>query len=265
MLYCNTHCLYLLTANPSAFANELALSCSASARSCSSRSLRRALHFRRPIYPPPSPPDSFVFRSADGAFNAALLWERGDPFSAIASAAGLTIPSTRHHAFSTSSPQLPLRSSTLPSGPRERAATAPAPTGTGGGSSPGGGSSNGADSSRHRNSQYYQRRQSDESGVDDGPGATRSTAELHRRGKDDEPQTDAPQGRLRSAGAWWKRQGAPSSGDLKNLWGDRPRALHMFERAAELGHTGATREFHRLRLRERMDHLVGHGREYKAP
>lgn len=223
--------------------------------------------------PPPLPPPYFsAFRSADGAFNAALLLERGDPFSAIASAAGLPIPSTRHHASSSSSsaPQLPLRPTTLPLGQRERSATtASPPTVAGGGSSSHvGGHSNGADSSRHRNFQHYQRRQRDDIGVDEddhGPGATQSAADFHRRGKDVERQTDAAsEGRLPGA-AGARRKKPQAQGDSRNLWGDRPRALRMFERAAELGHTGATPEVHRLRLRERMDHLVGHGREYKAP
>ena len=212
----------------------------------------------QPIPPPPPPLTFPTFRSADGAFNAALLLERGDPFSAVASAAGLSIISTRHHA--SSSPQLPLRSSTLPLGPRESAATAPASTTTGGGS-------NGTNSSRHRNSQHCQRRQRDDIGVDDdNDDDGQSAADFHRRGKDDERQTDAPEGGLPSAaGAMRKKLRAQSRGGVsRNLWGDRPRALRMFERAAELGHTGATREVHRLRLRERMDHLVGHGREHKA-
>ncbi|CBJ48727.1 Sel1 domain-containing protein [Ectocarpus siliculosus] len=40
------------------------------------------------------------------------------------------------------------------------------------------------------------------------------------------------------------------------LWGNRPLALQMFQRAAELGHPEAMREVHRLRLRERIDHLM---------
>lgn len=165
--------------------------------------------------------------------------------------------------------------------PRDRAATVPASTGTGGGSSsssPGGGGggrgSGGANSYRHRTTQRNQRQrcEASNSGVDDndGPGAPQSTAaEFHRRGKDDERQNNTPARRLPSASARQNKPGrkqlAESSGDANSLWGDRPRALRMFERAAELGHTGATREVHRLQLRERMDHLVGHGREYKTP
>lgn len=45
-------------------------------------------------------------------------------------------------------------------------------------------------------------------------------------------------------------------GGQRRLWGSRTLALKMFQRAAELGRPEAMREVHRLRLRERMDHLV---------
>lgn len=47
--------------------------------------------------------------------------------------------------------------------------------------------------------------------------------------------------------------------DSHRIWGSRPLALIMFQRAAELGHTGAIGEVRRLRLRERMDHLTRAG------
>lgn len=45
------------------------------------------------------------------------------------------------------------------------------------------------------------------------------------------------------------------NGDNQGIWGSRPLALKMFQRAAELGHAGAFGEVRRLRLRERMDKL----------
>ncbi|CAM9389724.1 unnamed protein product, partial [Pylaiella littoralis] len=42
-------------------------------------------------------------------------------------------------------------------------------------------------------------------------------------------------------------------GGERRLWGSRPLALQMFQRAAELGHPEAMREVQRLRLRERME------------
>lgn len=48
-------------------------------------------------------------------------------------------------------------------------------------------------------------------------------------------------------------------GDRQRMWGSRPLALRMFQRAAELGHAGAVGEVRRLRLRERMDSLTRAG------
>lgn len=48
-------------------------------------------------------------------------------------------------------------------------------------------------------------------------------------------------------------------GDSQRIWGSRPLALKMFQRAAELGHAGAVGEVRRLRLRERMDYLARAG------
>ena len=47
--------------------------------------------------------------------------------------------------------------------------------------------------------------------------------------------------------------------DRQRIWGSRPLALKMFQRAAELGHAGAVGEVRRLRLRERMDNLARAG------
>lgn len=136
------------------------------------------------------------YRSADGAFNAALLLERGDPLSAIASAAGLPMFQEQQ--------QLHLRPSSGflsfmagAGGP----ATATAPHC----SPPAGGGLFGAN------------------GDDDGDLAVAS--------------------------------GSTGVGQ-RPLWGNRPLALQMFQRAAELGHPEAMREVHRLRLRERIDHLM---------
>lgn len=50
-----------------------------------------------------------------------------------------------------------------------------------------------------------------------------------------------------------------ANGDSQRVWGSRPLALEMFQRAAELGHPRAIEEVRRLRLRERMDNLTRAG------
>lgn len=49
------------------------------------------------------------------------------------------------------------------------------------------------------------------------------------------------------------------------VWGSRPMALEMFQRAVELGHTGAMREVRRLRLRERMDNIASSAGRVRVP
>lgn len=180
-------------------------------------------------------------RSADGAFNGALLLERGDPVSVIASAAGLT---EEHLGASLPSP-IPGRGSGLSPLPR---ATSPICVV--------------AESARH-----VQGTSSDERDGCYNCGTSCETQHSHRPGQDVDQNTHENDKALRNnhgdrasaddSGGGGECHRAGKGNRLLHPWklGNRPLALQMFERAAELGHPGAAQEIHRLKLREKFNHL----------
>lgn len=252
-----------------------------------------------PLYP---------LSSADGAFNAALLLERGDPLSAIASAAGL--PMFQEHRYRPPSPShLPLQHSvgagagaragvgaanattTAPPPPPPPAAAAagsirtnsrnlrsvPAAlestedaTGLSSQHHIDGGGGGGGDQQFDPDFIGSDRREEQASGI--------IFDQVLRHGEDNDrepPPSGGDRYGRHSSGGTSRKTGAiqeqqqqqqleqptgATGGGNQGLWGSRPLALQMFQRAAELGHPEAMREVHRLRLRERMDNLARPGR-----
>lgn len=179
-------------------------------------------------------------RSADGAFNGALLLERGDPVSVIASAAGLTDIPEKYLGASLASPT-PIRVA--------------------------------ADSARH-----VQGTSNDERDGCHNCGQSCETQQHNRRaGQEDNQNTHENDkalscrhnGNNRGDRASAKDNGsgvechrADKENGLLHPWklGNRPLALQMFERAADLGHPGAAQEIRRLKLREKFNHLERMGK-----
>lgn len=187
-----------------------------------------------------------ILRSADGAFNAALLLERGDPLSAIGSAAGVPMFLQEDRCRAPPPSHIPFRKHcNTPDPPR------PAPVGGGGGGT-------------RKTTNVADRDALDPSPANFGDETT--TAEGAQRIDDDlgehvgvaqenlrRPEiTDGEQSRSDRQ----QDEKRVQIDDNQKIRGSRSLALTMFQRAAELGHAGAIGEVQRLRLRERMDSLA---------
>lgn len=185
-------------------------------------------------------------RSADGAFNAALLLERGDPLTAIASAVGVPMfQEDERYRVSPPSRYLPFRKNyTTVDSPRSAHV-------------------GGSRASANRN---VAGRDASGLSLDDIGDETTAEGEQQFDG-DPSEHLDAAAQKLRRReiiGGAGQQDGKRIGDDVEisdsqRIWGSRPLALRMFQRAAELGHAGAIGEVRRLRLRERMDNLTRAG------
>lgn len=208
-----------------------------------------------------------LISSADGAFNAALLLERGDPLSAVAMAAGL--PMFQEHRYRAPSPShLPLQQSNG-AGAGPATTTAPPPPPPAGSISTNCGnldipaaalSRENATGSSQQNidgscvetttttGEGGERQfEPDFLSSDLGEHASGIVDQIHQR-RDDKHSSSCKTGARQQ-----QEHRAGTAGGNPSLWGSRPLALQMFQRAAELGHPEAMREVQRLRLRERME------------
>lgn len=197
-----------------------------------------------------------MFRSADGAFNAALLLERGDPLAAFVDAAG------------------PF--SLLPRGPPPPRPLPPprfaSKTGTKNQNdvdhvlSSSSSMSDGDDDSNDVHEDKQVVGNGEEAQKNNGKSCSTSqerkksrqvlTGDNSNAGDHSGRRTDEKRRRREILGRRSRCSAdIPYSSSLP-FFGDREAALRMFELAESLGHPSAKGEIHRLRLRRSMDNLV---------